>query len=582
MSKGEPFHIRVGAGAGVFALSDLPALSDGGATGVLIVPPWGWDEVASYRSRRTWAERLAEAGHPTLRIDLPGSGDSDGGSDSPGLVDRWIEAIDAGAGWLRTDGGAARVALLGIGLGGLLAEEALGRGMAAEELVVWGAPPSARHFAREAKAFAAMQADRPIERRKENPLPEGWLEAGGFVLAAATLAVLKEIKAVGAPSGGRALLIGRDGLADEAGRERLEAAGVSVSEDPGIDWGTFVGHPETTELPAGVERTVRTWLAAGLDGPTAPVAVSVPPVTTAGTFTDPSSGGAVFDEDPLKIGEDFGDAFGIFTRPRAVADQDFCAVFLNAGAIRHIGPNRMWTEAARELARVGVQSVRLDLESIGEADGDPGRRATVGDFYDTRFVAQVTAALDHLERCGVARRFQLIGLCAGAYWSFRTALVDDRIAGAVLLNSGALVWHPGILEEREGRRVARAFDRHWWGRLLRREVRMSSILRLFRQASRGIRLAVSRMVSRTTSLGRSAIATDLDRLPPGRRVLMAFSAGEPLAEELRAHGIIDRLDEWPGVEVVTLPGSDHTLRSVVAQRAVADLLRREVPGPGAS
>jgi alpha-beta hydrolase superfamily lysophospholipase len=580
MTKAEPFYLRIGGGIDVFAISDRPISAAPGSTGVLIVPPWGWDETASYRSRRAWAERLAAAGHPVLRIDLPGTGDSEGEAGSPDLVDRWIEAIVAGVAWLRSDGGAARVALLGIGLGGLLAEEALGRGLVAEDLVVWGAAPSARHLVREARAFAAMQAGRLVDRSRDSPLPEGWLEAGGFVLSAATIAALKGLKAEGAPSGGRALLLGRDGIADEAGRERLESAGVTVSEGPGVGWGLFVGHPETTEMPSAVEGAVRTWLDEGGGGSGEPPTVTGPEVSPAAAFAERGAGDATFEEQPLKIGEDFGNAFGVLATPRSVADPDFCAVFLNAGAIRHIGPNRMWVEAARELAGRGIRSARLDLESIGEADGDPTTRATVADFYDDRFVAQVTAALDELERRGAGRRFQLIGLCAGAYWSFRTALADDRVEGVVLLNSGALVWHPGILDEREGRRVARALDRHWWARLLRGQVRLSSVRRLFREAWRGGRLKVRRIVSRSSSPSRRAIVADLDRLPPDRRVLMAFSAGEALAEELHAVGILGRLEDWPGVEVVTLPGADHTLRSVVAQRAAAELLRRAVPGRG--
>ena len=58
----------------VFAVHH-PADPDAPAGGpVLIVPPWGWHEVASYRSRRTWAGHLADRGHDVLRIDLPGTG----------------------------------------------------------------------------------------------------------------------------------------------------------------------------------------------------------------------------------------------------------------------------------------------------------------------------------------------------------------------------------------------------------------------------------------------------------------------------------------------------------------------------
>ena len=55
----------------------------GGRTAVLICSPFGWDETASYRVRYRWAEHLAAAGHPVLRIDLPGVGDSAGSPRGP-------------------------------------------------------------------------------------------------------------------------------------------------------------------------------------------------------------------------------------------------------------------------------------------------------------------------------------------------------------------------------------------------------------------------------------------------------------------------------------------------------------------
>jgi hypothetical protein len=53
--------------------------------GVLFCPPFGWEDFCSFRSRRQWAGELAAAGHPSIRLDLPGGGDSGG---SPRDADR--------------------------------------------------------------------------------------------------------------------------------------------------------------------------------------------------------------------------------------------------------------------------------------------------------------------------------------------------------------------------------------------------------------------------------------------------------------------------------------------------------------
>ena len=64
--------------------ADLRPLSPGGRgepqdVSVLICPPFGWEDFCSYRSRLAWAQALAaERATPTLRIDLPATGDSGG------------------------------------------------------------------------------------------------------------------------------------------------------------------------------------------------------------------------------------------------------------------------------------------------------------------------------------------------------------------------------------------------------------------------------------------------------------------------------------------------------------------------
>ena len=60
------------------------------------------------------------------------------------------------------------------------------------------------------------------------------------------------------------------------------------------------------------------------------------------------------------------------------------------------------------------------------------------------------------------------------------------------------------------------------------------------------------------------------------RVVLAFSGDEPVYDELTAGGFLARPASWPHLVVTHLPGSDHTLRPVVAQRAFHDMLDHEL------
>src|SRR5271155_4300175 len=123
-------------------------------TAVLLCPPFGWEDMCSYRIRREWAEHLAHTGHRALRIDLPGSGDSAGGPSDPGRLDAWTHAVDAAARWLRRDAGAAQVAVIGIGLGGMVSCRAALSGAPIDELVLWSASARGRTLLRELRAFS--------------------------------------------------------------------------------------------------------------------------------------------------------------------------------------------------------------------------------------------------------------------------------------------------------------------------------------------------------------------------------------------------------------------------------------------
>ncbi|MEZ5079010.1 MAG: alpha/beta hydrolase [Solirubrobacterales bacterium] len=572
MPCSEPLYLDTAVGP-AFALVDAPADRVGTAgSAVVVSPPWGWEEVASYRVRRSWARALAEAGHPTLRLTPPGTGDSAGSPGSPGLVAAWVEAIAAAAGWLRRSTGVGRVALLGLGLGGLVGLEAVAAGAAIDDVVLWAIPLSGRRFARETNAFAAMQewtADG--DAVLQAGLPEGWIEAGGFAMSAATMAELEDLKPRLGPEAAadRALLLGRDGVAAPDGLVgMLGEAGVETETAAGTGWARMVSHPERAELPATVVDEVHAWLASG-----------------SATGAEPMPAGAArsaLEENGVResgaiLPQPWGDAFGVEARPLGPPDPYLHAVFLNAGAVRHVGPNRMWVETARAWARRGVTSSRVDLEGIGEADGEPSGVLQVGDFYDDRYVAQVRALLDSLAAKNPERRFVLVGLCAGAYWAFRAAVEDERVLGAFLVNAGALRWHPDLLLVREARKGKQALRGRSWKKVLQGKVGPARVASFAR----------SSLASGLQHLGGSnwqeslseEIEADLDGLRESETsVWMAFSGSEPLGQEVLQMGLADRLDRWPNLQLEALPGEDHTLRPIAAQRAARDLLDRELEG----
>jgi alpha-beta hydrolase superfamily lysophospholipase len=570
-----PLYLDTGRDS-AFTLYHSPADSSAAETGVVVCAPWGWDEVASYRIRCRWAEHLAAAGHPALRFDLPAGGDSAAVAADAGLVESWVAAIAAAADWLRAESGAPRIALLGLGLGGLLAREAIARGTVVEELILWGAPSTGRHFVREARAFSAMQ-DWSGDEAIAALLPAGSVEAGGFVLSDETKGVLNGLDPEIAPGSHlrRALLLQRDGVAVDQGlTERIEGAGVEVDLAAGPGWGVMVSHPERSKLSLPVAEEVERWLAAGA----APGdAASAAPESSESLSLRPDGVGVR--ETPWVRELDFGKAFGILTEPAAPSANDCCAVFLNAGAIRHIGPNRLWVEAARRAAARGTSSLRVDLEAIGEADGDEDRLREVGEFFVPEYADQVRAVLDALEERGVAKRFVLIGLCAGAYWSFQAALRDPRVRSTVMFNSGALAWHPDLVTDRGIRDLHRLREPEWWRMLFTGKHRMANV-----GAAVGLLWRKARQLARRLRHGlrgrlesRHEVDVDLDRLRElDTRVTLAFSGGEDLHFELTEAGVFTRLQQWPNVALEELPGDDHSLRPIPAQEAAAALIDREL------
>jgi pimeloyl-ACP methyl ester carboxylesterase len=566
--------------------------ADGSETAVLLCPPFGWDDVCSYRPRMRWAEDLARRGHPSLRIDLPGTGDSAGSPRGPDRAGAWRDAVAGSAAWLRAETGCARVAAIGMGVGGFAACLAAADGAAIDDLVLWGVPARGRTLVRELRAFAALKAAEFPDPDAEAPppLPDSCIEVAGYVVSDETAAALEgaDLTRVPMPAAERkrVLLLDRDGVrVDSRLHAHFEGSGAEVTLAPGPGYGWAVTNPQQSRPPADVFATVGAWLAAAPPG-ARPAPARVP---IASDSIELDVGGTPIRETPISVEAASGQLFGVLVEPACGPVSDLAMVLGNAGAVRRIGPNRMWVEAARRWAARGVPTLRLDIEGLGDSPGNELVYAHTPTMYDAALAPQMRAAIDELESRGVASRFMVGGLCAGAFWSFHVLREDPRVSAALLLNLFAFYWDDDLDAIVEVRRLRKLARRSSWQRVLRGEVRLTQVRAILRWIVR-TPLDLRARIARRRALGDRLDETFDALLDAGKRVTLLLGRGEPLVEQFRREGRLERLDRWPNMRLHELPTRDHTFRALWLQEmvhelmdsAVDDEIRRAGSPPGAA
>ena len=563
--------------------------------GVVFAPPFGWEDMSSYRPRRMWAQALAAEGATVVRIDLPGTGDAAGGPSDPGRVPGWVDAIGAAATHLRVAHGCRRVVAIGIGVGGMLVIEAARAGAPIDDVVLWGVAARGRAVLRQLGLFARMEAEaRAIDAGGpdgDDDLEPGALAVGGYLLGAESAEALKaidlrDITLPGGP-GRRALLLEQDGISvDAALVAALKDAGVEVTESPAQGFGKMMLEPQFSRAPTAAIATVASWLAAtpAGEGPApAPDAARAPAVSDTLVHGDAATGG--YRERFVRIEHPDGHLFGLATEP--LGDALPLRVGFLGGTGHRIGPNRMWVETARRWAARGVPSVRLDFAGIGDAGGEPP--ADVPALYADLYVGQLRHAVAEVAEPG-DQALVSVALCAAAYWAVQAALADEHRVLPFMLNPGMLSWSAeGFHTNMRRHYRERLFRLDTWRRLARGEVSWTNAPRA---VLAGMSAIARKLLSRlrggggagpgapapgapAPDVGRSGTAGVLDGLRDrGTPALMLLAGAEPVLDELRREGLLEHLDRWPNTAFEILPGEAdlHTLRPLWLQRRVHALL----------
>jgi pimeloyl-ACP methyl ester carboxylesterase len=576
--RGLAHYLAIDGGEPIFAALHAPIGPNRSNTGVIICAPFGWEELCAHRGMRALAGALAHAGHTALRFDLPGTGDSGGLPSDPGLLGLWTAAADAAAASLRAGSACERIVAFGVGLGGLVACRAVALGAAIDDLVLWSVPPRGRMLVREMRTFARMsdwdaRAGADDSRAALTPAAavddRGELNVAGFLLTEATLAELDELDLAELPipdaSRRRVLLFGRDTLSpDKRLRELYEQSGVALTVSNGPGYGAMMVDPALAQVPWELFARTLAWL--GEPPPAAPPAWAGTRRSTGPALDDLELkvGTEVIRETQFAIDYEGQQLSGILTEPVSAVEADLCVVLLNAGAVRRIGPQRMWVEAARRWAALGVPTLRFDAAGIGDSDGDDQGFARRGIFHRRAFSGQVVAAFDELERRGLPGRFLVGGMCSGAYWGLHAALGDRRVRGLLLMNLLAFVWSPELGAARDARRARALLHDRNLGTVIRIVAtdrwRMARMLRAKLSRS-GSTHGASRFTDQT--------AATLDALREGDvETLLLLSLEEPLMDDLIADGLLDRLAQWPNLQLERIAARDHVFRALWSQRQV--------------
>lgn len=136
-------------------------------------------------------------------------------------------------------------------------------------------------------------------------------------------------------------------------------------------------------------------------------------------------------EEPLHFG-DGGRLFGVLTLPaeqaQAASGEAPVFVLLSAGLLHRVGPARLHVRLARELAGIGLRTLRVDLSGVGDSTprtGMTNQQSVAADFEEIG-----RAVESRLGRTPMV----VGGLCAGADNAIRITLTDPRVVGMLLLD----------------------------------------------------------------------------------------------------------------------------------------------------
>ena len=261
---------------------------------------------------------------------------------------------------------------------------------------------------------------------------------------------------------------------------------------------------------------------------------------------------------------------GIISEPadNVLIQDELAVILLNSGLIHRIGPHRLYVKIARALAALGFLTVRFDLSGVGDT---PTRKDTLP--LQEAMIQEPSEIMDDLARMKGAKRFVLMGICWGAYCSFKSASADPRVIGAVLINPVEFARDPNLasyLRARQYLTKSLSSTRSWINLCTGRVAYRRLVKVIWHQLTKGLH----GQNRQTISLAKG-IRMDIQSLVD-RRVAMLFILSEKdLSMDFLSliFGKDMRTTTIGGIlQCETISGADHLFHRMADQRRVLQVI----------
>jgi pimeloyl-ACP methyl ester carboxylesterase len=441
----------------------LPSNNAPRREGIVLFSAYGVEDLATRHSLACLAACLSDAGHPVLRFDLPGTGDSLGNWDDAASLSAWVnaglEAVDV----LCSLNSSFSVSLLGLRIGGLIAsliaQKLASAGQTVVSLALLAPTLDGRQYMRECRALS------------DGISP---LTIAGFPISDELRQAISGITPAqfSSPPAQRIFLAFPGTTKYLAELETLWRKEVMVCAVPYPNLAEHIGNPTMSRAPADLFKCLQEWF---FEGGQTTQSVMLAPTQTLLAGNNFVEEGEIFDiENGLA---------GILCTPNHQSNQ-VIVVFCNAGRNPHIGWARSSVTLARRLAGEGIASLRFDLTGLGDSPPMSDQPAEL--LYSKACIPQLKAVIDTLaRRHGPDTKICLVGACSGGYLAFHESIDDARINCLVLVNVQRFIWQEGTSLQASMRTSGKstkayrqqAFSLETWKRLFTGKVDIATVTR---------------------------------------------------------------------------------------------------------